>query len=294
MADNAKLTLRMLNAEGDFLKEKVDILLRNQTLGGLKKASVTVSKTVSVGGLSGPPHGLHRMEIDPPSYLALNRFVNLRSGDNNELEVVFPVDPKKVTKVAFPKFTALAEGARALLEKSGEVLSFKGKTGAELYGALDDLRCAGMLNILAKAGATPVGNEQTVLDFLREGELRELRGDRFFAVVPKELREEVKNSVAAGLFRKVSGALHRLPGHFSGFSDAGSFKTRDRYGNLQLTFFMKGNECVTDIDIDDASGLEHVFQVLNNLLPGNSTHPYAIRDILLVHQKLDPGYRFKL
>lgn len=294
MADNAKLTLRLVNAEGDFLKEKVDILLRNQTLSGLKKATVTVSKTVKVAGLSGPPRGLYRMEIDPPSYLTVNRFVSVRAGDNTALEIVFPIDPKKVTKVVFPKFTALPDGARALLERSGEVLSFKGKTGQELYGALDDLRCAGMLNILTKAGSTPAGDERTVLDFLKEGELRELRGDRFFAIVPKELREEVKNSVAAGLFSKESGALHHLPGQFSGFSDAGSFKTHDRYGNLQLTFFMKGNECVADIDIDDASGLEHVFQVINNMLPGNSTHPYTIRDILLVHQKLDPGYRFKL
>jgi hypothetical protein len=293
MADNAKLTLKMLNAEGNFLKEKVDILLRNQTLSGLKKASITASKSVAVTGLSGPPHNLYRMEIDPPSYLPVNRFITVgTSGD--PLEIIFPIDPKKVTKAIFPKYGSLSEGARALLGRSDQVLSSLGKTGEELYGALDDLRCAGMLNILTKTGATPLNDEQTVLDLLKEGELRELRGDRFFAVVPKELREEVKNSVAAGLFEKVSGALHHLPGQFTGFSDAGSFKTHDRYWNLQLTFFMKGNECVADIDIDNASGLGHVFQVLNNMLPGNSTHPYTIRDILLVHQKLDPGYRFKL
>jgi len=292
MADNAKLKLTLRNAEGDFLKEKVDILLRNLTFGGLKKATATVTKTVTVSGLSGPPHALYRMEIDPPSYLALSRFVNLAAED--ELTIIFPVEPKKVRQVIFPKFNDLDAGARVLLDKSGNVFSFEGKTGQGLYDALDDLRRAGMLNILKKSGATPVGAGKNVLDFLLDGELRELRQDRFFAVVPKRLREEVKNAVAADLFTKESGALHHLPGQFEGFEEAGSFKTRDRYGNLQLTFFMKGDECVADIDIDDASGLEHVFQVLRNMLPGNSTHPYAIRDILLVHQKLNPGYRFKM
>ena len=76
------------------------------------------------------------------------------------------------------------------------------------------------------------------------------------------------------------------------YTDAGSFKTPDRYGNPQLTFFMKGDDCVADIDIDDASGLEHFFQVVNNMLPGNDTHPYTIHEILIAYQKLDPGYTF--
>ncbi len=121
-------------------------------------------------------------------------------------------------------------------------------------------------------------------------ELREIRGDRFFVRVPKELREEVKNSVALGFFRSVDGSLHHPP---AGFTDAGSFKTEDSYGNLQLTFFMKENgDCVADIDIDDAAGIGHVFQVLMNTLTGRPTHPYGIHEILVFHQKLDPGYGF--
>lgn len=292
MADDGKLQLRLLNAQGEFLGEKVDIMLRHQTLSETKKASVTASKTVVVSGLTTAPHGLYRMEIDPPSYLSVNRFANVKPGGVTELEVVFPIDPRKVKSVVFPKFKTLTDESQRLLNGSDNVLSFEGKAGEKLYDALDDIRRAGLLNIVAKANATPLAVGKNVLSFV--GELRELRGDRFFAVVPKALREEVKNSVAEGLFRQVSGALHHLPGQFTGFTDAGSFKTFDRYGNLQLTFFMKGDECVADIDIDDAAGLEHVFQVINNALPGNSTHPYAIHDILLVHQKLDPGYKFKL
>ena len=69
-------------------------------------------------------------------------------------------------------------------------------------------------------------------------------------------------------------------------------KTPDDYGNLQLTFFMKGDETRADIDIDDAAGLAHVFQVLGNWLSGRPTHPYDIAQILFKHQSVDPGYRF--
>ena len=57
---------------------------------------------------------------------------------------------------------------------------------------------------------------------------------------------------------------------------------------------MKGNDCVADIDIDDANGLEHVFQVLRNRLSGNPTHPYNIHEILVGYQHLDPGYTFQV
>ncbi len=55
---------------------------------------------------------------------------------------------------------------------------------------------------------------------------------------------------------------------------------------------MKGDNCVPDIDIDDAGGLAHVFQVVRNRLSGEPTHPYNIHEILIAHQKLDPGYNF--
>jgi hypothetical protein len=156
-----------------------------------------------------------------------------------------------------------------------------------LYDALDNVRKAGFLNIARKTGATGLSNGKNVLFYIQE--LTELRGDRFFAVVSKELREETKNSIDAGIFHKADQSLHHPP---KGFSAAGSFKTSDRYGNLQLTFFNKGDEWVADIDIDDAGGLEHVFQVLRNKLSGRPTHPYNIHEILVKFQQLDPGYTF--
>jgi hypothetical protein len=62
-----------------------------------------------------------------------------------------------------------------------------------------------------------------------------------------------------------------------------------------LTFFTNNNgDCVADIDIDDAAGIEHVFQVLKNKLSGNPTHPYNIHEILAGFQHNDPGYSFQV
>ena len=287
MAEKARLQLELLDVYGKFLGEKVDIILRHQVLSEVKKASPNVTKKVEITGLRGAPQGLYRMEIDPPSYQYVSQFVNMKASGITSRSITFPIDPGKVKGVNFPAFAKLAKDLRTLLESSDKVLSFEGKTGEDLYDGLDDLRRAGMLNIAAKTGNTPLANGRTVLSYIQK--LREIRGDRFFCDVPKDLREETRNSVAAGIFHEADQTLHHPP---PGFSPARSFKTPDHYGNLQLTFFMKGDECVADVDIDDAAGLEHVFQVVRNKLSGNPTHPYNIHEILVAHQKLDPGYTF--
>jgi hypothetical protein len=167
------------------------------------------------------------------------------------------------------------------------VSSFEGRTGEALYESMDALRRAGFLNIVAKASSTRFSSGRPALDYFTQ--LREVRGDRLFLVASKELRAETENSVAEDLFRPVDGSLHHPP---PGFSSAGSYKSEDRYGNLQLTFFLCGDDCLVDVDIDDAAGLAHVFQVARNELTGRPTHPYDIREILIRFQGIDPGYTF--
>jgi hypothetical protein len=48
------------------------------------------------------------------------------------------------------------------------------------------------------------------------------------------------------------------------------------------------------MDIDDAQGFEHIFQVAHNGITHQPTHPYNIHEILVEFQELDPGYRFNL
>jgi len=94
------------------------------------------------------------------------------------------------------------------------------------------------------------------------------------------------------LFHNVSAELHDpVPG----YTITDSFKTFDHYGNLQLTFQRRGvagDDYVADVDIDDAQGIEHLFQVLRNTVTG-PTNPYDIHDILVMDQRLDPGYSLR-
>jgi len=293
MAQNGKLKLELLDAFGNRVREKVDITFRNtQLTHNPVLRSKDASRIMNITDLFTGSQGIYQLTIDPPSYHPVSRFVNINTGNPTEETIAFPVDIGKIVSVTFPTFANLPKDVRTLLTNSPSVLSFETKTGQTLYEALDDIRRAGVLNIVRKTMATRFTTEKSVLTLIKE--IRELRGDRFFAVVERELREEVKNSTNTGLFHSVDGQLHHLPGQFIGFEQAGSFKTDDHFGNLQVTFFMKGDDCVADIDIDDAGGLGHIFQVLRNHFTGSPTHPYNIHEILMMHQHLDAGYRFNL
>lgn len=272
------LTLQLANTRGGALGEPLDISLRHMTTGHRKLVRRIGARTVTIRGLD----GLYRVEVDPPSYLAVGAFANTLL--DPVLSLVLPIDPAKAF-ARFPGFGALSDEAKRLLSQSGQVLGFVGATGKALWEALDDIRRAGFLNILAKAHATAFASGRTVASYL--GELREIRGDRFFVDVPHELREDTKHAVASRLFEPAPSFLHTPP---PGFTHAGSFKTLDRYGNLQLTFFTNGTRWCADVDLDDAGGVEHVFQVVGHALTGQPTHPYDIHEILLQHQRLDPQY----
>ena len=287
-ARQGQLRLELVDVYGTRLNQSVDILLRHQQLSERRIVrGIRSSSRILIRDLYGAPQGLYHVEVDPPAYLPTSQFVSLNASSITDLKLSFPVDTRKIERVEFPPFLDLAEPVQRLLKNSNTVLAFEGTTGAALFGAFDDIRKAGLLNIAAKAQSALLASGKTV--FPQVQQLLEVRGDRFFARVPKELREETKNSVDAGLFRPVDGSLHHPP---AGYTSAGSFKTDDRYGNLQLTFFMNGSDCVADIDIDDAAGLEHLFQVVRNSITGRPTHPFNIHEILVFHQKIDPGYRF--
>lgn len=282
------LRLRLIDALGRNIGGRTSVRLRNQVLSDLHVFNdLDASKKINISNLSGVPNGLYRIDVDPSAYLPTCRFVTIKSSGPTDLQITCAIDPKKVKDIEFPEHSKLPADTQRILENSGNVVSFEGKKGEELYNALDDVRKANVLNLTAKCAATPLSNGKTVLPFIEK--IIEIRGERFFAVVPIELRQEAKNSSVAGLFNEAPDKLHTPP---PGFTRAGSVKTPDKFGNLQLTFFLNGNDCLCDIDIDPATGLEHLFQVLEHRIKGINTHPYTVRDILISQQEIDPQYRF--
>jgi hypothetical protein len=289
---NAKLRFELVDVFGEFIQDRATVTLDCQDLTHKLRADPRASSRFVVPELIGPPNNHYQILVEVPGYRPAGFFASAQETKTPEPLVVFlVVDPKKVLRVEFPVFDAIAGDAQSLLGRSDNVLGFPGRTGADLYAGFDDIRRAAFLNLVAKCRRTRLSNGRTVLSYFAEeiSKLQEVRGDRFFAVVPKELREETKNSLADNLFDNALGLLHHPP---DGFESAGSFKTPDRAGNLQLSFFARGNDFVVDADIDDANGFAHLFQLIQNI--GGRTHPYNIHQILVRSQELDPGYRFIL
>ena len=289
MDKKGKLGFELVDVFGQFIQEKADITLDCQDLTDKQRAEADASAPFVIPNLVGPPNNRYRVEISVPGYRTVSFFAAARETETPERRVVFlAIDPRKVVRVAFPAFEEIAGEAQALLDRSDKVLGFADKKGKALYDGFDDMRRAGFLNIVTKCRRTRLSIGRTVLSYFDDEicRLREVRGDRFFASVPKDLREETRNSVAEDLFEPAPGLLHRPP---DGFKSAGSFKTPDRSGNLQLSFQARGDAFVVDVDIDDANGFAHLFQLLHNI--GGATHPYNIHQILVRAQEIDPGYR---
>jgi hypothetical protein len=289
MDKKGKIKLELVDVFGEFIPEKADVVVTSLDLTDKQRAEADASTGFVIPNLIGPPKNRYRVDIDLPGYRSVTFIKNAVESKNPQAQVVFfAVEPRRVIRTEFPAFDSLPAEARTLLDQSDSVLGMPGKQGKALYEELDELRRAGFLNIIAKCQRTVFSNGRSVLSFFADkiAKLSEVRGDRFFLSIPKELREDTKNSVANDIFDNAPALLHRPP---DGFKSAGSFKTPDRAGNLQLSFHAKGDNFVADIDIDDANGFGHVFQLINNI--GGATHPYNIHQILVRTQEIDPGYR---
>ena len=286
MADKTgRLALEVVDVHGTRIAEPLDIQLRHRVLDDRRHVDdVDATKLIAITDLHREPQGLYVLQVGAPSYRPVSRFVTIpASGDKRE-QIVLPIRLERARAV-FPTYDELDERVRGLLERSRHVRGHEGVTGQALYDALSDVAKAGLLNIAKKSLATEFRNGS---DLLPHVTLLDAVGDRCFVEVPRALVEQMPSLVDSDLLRAVDGSLHNPP---PGFAAAGSFKTRDAFGNLQLTFFQNGPTCVADVDIDDAAGLGHVFQVARNHLTGDPTHPFNIHQILIAHQHLDPGYR---
>lgn len=288
MNGKGNLVFNFLNVHDERPDDRVDVFLKHTVLSSSHSVrDHRTSKRLKITGLDSTQGGFYNVLVYPMRHRPISRIVRVIEDKTVQQTFVLPVDPNKVSSVQFPNYESLAEDLREILRNS-RIEGYEEKRGADLYLALDDIRKAGLLNIYAKMKRTVFQNGRDVFSYVSF--LTRLRGDRFFAKVQKELRDEVKNSTSVRLFHEVSGALHTPP---PGFAQTDSFKTPDQYGNLQITFFCNPEtlEFIIDADIDDAHGIGHIFQVLGHALTGGQTHPYDIHEILLYYQKIDPHYR---
>jgi hypothetical protein len=288
MEETGSLALDLVDVYGDHLNDRFDLFLKHTVLSIAPTIkNQDASKQLVVDALDSTQGGLYSLLVYPTSYRPVSQFIRINEGKTTPLTLTMPIVPEKVVRVDFPAYAALPPDLQSVLAAS-DVEGNEGVHGSDLYAVLDNLQKAGLLNIYWKMQHTTFANQRNVFSYVSS--LTRVRGDRFFSKVQTDLRDTVKNSVHAGLFQEVDGGLHTPP---KGFQLADSFKSKDHYGNLQLTFFSNPNtmEFIVDADLDDAQGIEHIFQVLHNSITGSPTHPYNIHEILIAYQKIDPQYK---
>ena len=286
----ATVTFRFQNANREPLDDTIDFDLSDAQSGALVSSVRDVSgkKQLKVTKLN--PGRTYRVRAFPKRYRPVSQFISTsHSDDPTDVTMFCPVIPERAHP-AFRSYKGLDGALHKVLGAStlegGGTPGTGASPGEQLFNGLDDLQRAGLLNVFCKMRGTPLGGG-TTWDFVTD--LYRIRGDRIFANVTIDFRDRVKTAVAAGLFHEADQSLHKPA---PGFDAAGSFKTDDRYGNLQLTFFATKDAPLKfqlDADIDDAAGIEHAFQVIGNVFKG-STHPYDIHEILTFHQGLLVAY----
>ncbi len=287
------LHVRMFDAERRPLSGLVDVTVVDARSEPV--AEVQDARANAVIKLPDLPAGVrYHVRAFPARHHPVSQLVVPAEGPPTNVHLFCPVDADRA-RAAFPAFEELPASLKAVLDQSTlEVEVTRGGpalpvtvAGETQWASLTDLQKAGLLNLFCKMSATPVG-PATAWDFVQD--IYRARGDRIFANVTLDFRDHVKTAVPSGLFDEVSGSLHD-PG--LGFTHAGSFKTGESFGNLQLTFFASRDTPLRfrlDADIDDANGLAHVFQVLRNRLKDRATHPFDIHQVLTFHHLLRPPY----
>lgn len=280
----ASLTIRLRDAVGNPLADRADVHVRHRGTGVLKQRWRDRKATGAFKAQDLVNGQVYQVRAFPARHRPVGRFVPVR--DDTTVELSCPVHPDRVTEVRFADYAALGDEFHRVMANSATE-GHPGRRGEDLYTSLHVIPRAGLLNLFAKMSQTPVLG-RPAWSYLNS--LYRIRGDRIFADVANGFRDDVKSEVAAHAFHAVSGAAHEPE---DGFAGAGSFKSDDPYGNLQLTFFSSKQLPLSfkvDADVDDAAGIEHAFQVLRNWAAAAETHPYDIHQILAYHQGTVPAY----
>jgi hypothetical protein len=270
---------------------------------------------------------VYTVMVVPDRFKVTGRIVAIQTSDRSEMLLCL-LHPRHA-EIQFPDFSLLDSSVQLVLERStaldaprlqtrstavrqtesralGDRVAGSGRpmpgrntrdvrSGRVRWERLGPEQRAGLLNLFAKMRSITLAEGATT-GWSYVDTLEQVERDRIHALVQPSLFDQVKRTPC---FAEASGLLH---GSMEGFRRVMSFKTREPFGNLQLTFFAREGDTLptlVDADVDDAAGIEHADQVLRNEsqkfvrkllggifpgLPEGKTHPYDIHQILIFHQ----------
>lgn len=283
------LYVELKDVAGRLLADDIEVRVYNlETRRLMRRLSLRFDgRPLCLVGVPAPSSGFAAVVVAPRSYAGTAVVVALGSQRDAPIRETLAVQATRV-RPRLPEWREIqAEPRWADLRR---VLA-NSEIDETAWGRLDDEVTAGLLNLYVKMQRETLGG-RAIFSFVER--ITTVRPERVYAVVADDLLLRFRNERRR--FRVVSGPLHRavqgrFPEGWSTVDGDGSFKTNDRSGNLQVTFARDAaGSLVADIDIDDHTGLAHIWDVLTHILTGTETHPYDIHDILVRYQRLDPGY----
>lgn len=288
------LAVRVRNAEREPIDDQVEVRVFSNAMGTMVGVARNVSgrRTVRFDDLA--PGRSYRVQVFADRHRPVSHFVMLPLSKPHTVEICCPLHPDRVV-ASIPDYDGLPAALVDVLRESA--LEGSTTSGAELYGDLNEKQQAGLLNLFAKMISFKFDETRSVWSSVRR--VYRVRPDRIFVEVEVDLRDRVKSALVTHRFKDRGGEgfrdandkLHTPP---PGFASGGSFKTTDPYGNLQLSFFSSLTAPLTfkvDADIDNAAGIGHAFQVLENWMTSGETDPYDIHQILAFRQDVPLFYQ---
>jgi len=282
--------------EMDFGRFSGDLGAGGEAMNAVVRMGTDIDVTITGISCRGGPGTMYRVSASTPHHRVYSFFQLIQENRANPAsdDIEFWVKPGDVKDIRAPGFDDLPAQIRTILsdadmrEEKSEDEDLVGKSSQALYDALGPLRKACLLNIAKKTAHSTADN---CLPFIKG--LLVCRQDRFFAFVDASLPNQLAKSP---LYKTAPNCLHKP---LLGFKLTGSsFKTRDAHANLQVTFMRheETGQLAADIDIDESSGIEHGFEVIDNALFRKRTNPCLIREFMLSadprERSLDPGYEF--
>src|SRR4029450_10210036 len=97
MPDTGSVVLSCLDVFGNFIGERVDIILKNQTLSDSRRVQgQPATKRMRISALRADTNNVYQLQVFAHSYLAAGRFVTVSSSSERDVTLTFPVDPRKV------------------------------------------------------------------------------------------------------------------------------------------------------------------------------------------------------
>ena len=248
--------------------------------------------TCRVSGIASLDVGTnYQITVDAENYQLTSFFKRLIPGEQEADPLTLLVNPASVKGININSFDQLNHPhLPEVLNNSSIALS--GNTpalqGAALYNGLSTMQQACLLNIASKAN-----HETADSIWERVQSLIRIEQDRCFCAVDQNIKALLD---ASPQFNEAGKLLHKP---ISGFTLVKSFKTVDLRANLQITLMNNpAGEWVADLDIDEATGFKHGFEVFRNMITGGLTNPYQVHELMLVGDPddadgdsvVDPGY----